>query len=74
MKFNEKLFELVFADEVNTFTVDKCDKLIRETENLYNGFTVAQWICIKAYLKTLRKRLTDLEKVYFDNTFCVLFA
>lgn len=74
MGFNEKLFSLIFADNVNTKTVDDCEKLIRDTENEYNGFTIPQVICIKAYLKTLRKRLNDTDKVYFDNTFCVLLA
>ena len=56
MDFNSSLFSFVFADEITEKTITDCFKCIVETENYYNGFTVPQLICIKSYLKTMRKR------------------
>lgn len=56
MEFNSLLFSFVFADEITEKTITDCFNCIVETENRYNGFTVPQLICIKAYLKTMRKR------------------
>ena len=56
MDFNSSLFSFVFADEITEKTITDCFKCIVETENHYNGFTVPQLICIKSYLKTMRKR------------------
>ena len=56
MDFNSLLFSFVFADEITEKTITDCFKCIVETENDYNGFTVPQLICIKAHLKTMRKR------------------
>ena len=54
--FNSLLFSFVNADEITEKTITDCFNLIVETESCYNGFTVPQLICIKAYLKTMRKR------------------
>ena len=56
MDFNSLLFSFVFADEITEKTITDCFNCIVETENQYNGFTVPQLICIKSYLKTMRKR------------------
>ena len=56
MDFNSLLLSFVFADEITEKTIKDCFSLIAETECCYNGFTVPQIVCIKTYLKTMRKR------------------
>ena len=56
MDFNSLLFSFALANEITEKTITDCFNLIVEPENCYNGFTVPQLICIKAYLKTMRKR------------------
>ena len=56
MDFNSLLFSFAFADEITEKTIKDCFNLIVETETSYNGFTLPQLICIKSYLKAMRKR------------------
>ena len=56
MDFNSLLFSYVNTDEITEKTIIDCFNCIVEMENRYNGFTGPQLICIKAYLKTMRKR------------------
>lgn len=67
MDFNGLLFSFVFADEITEKTITDCFNCIVETENRYNGFTVPQLICIKAYLKTMRKRTSKYLLNKFDD-------
>ena len=67
MDFYSLLFSFAFADEITEKTITDCFNCIVETENSYNGFTVPQLICIKAYLKTMRKRTPKYLLDKFDD-------
>ena len=67
MDFYSLLFSFAFADEITEKTIKDCFNLIAETENSYDGFTLPQLICIKARLKTMRKRTPKYLLDKFDD-------
>ena len=67
MDFYSLLFSFAFANEITEKTITDCFNLIVETESCYNGFTVPQFICIKAYLKSMRKRTPKELLNKFDD-------
>lgn len=73
MDFNTQLFNFVFSEKFSEKVLNDCFLLICETENKYNGFTVPQVICIRAYLKTMRKRVLNENKSLI-HTFDDLFS
>lgn len=57
MDFNSKLYNYCIHSEITTRKITNCYNLIANMQENYGGFTILQAICIKSYLKTMKRRL-----------------